>query len=233
MSKKPLSITVVLMCVLILFTCASVISAAESVTGADEAVSGIAEETVVPSEPDEPEEPACRITGVHVPGEWICGGDGTHSTVCALCGEPISQPCDYGSPAVFTPAGDGTHEKTCVVCGGKVSEPCVYGDPVTSLPTQTEPGMVRRACEVCGFEEVIETAAPEGTREASSLMGDVDQSGVVDTADARAVLRAAIAYSPLTAECVTRADLDEDGSVTASDARITLRISIGLDPERR
>ncbi|MCR5041943.1 MAG: dockerin type I repeat-containing protein, partial [Clostridia bacterium] len=125
------------------------------------------------------------------------------------------------------------HEKTCVVCGGKVSEPCVYGEAVTSLPTQTEPGMVKRTCEVCGFEEVIETAAPEGSREASSLMGDVDKSGVVDTADARAVLRAAIAYSPLSAECITRADLDEDGSVTASDARITLRISIGLEPERR
>ena len=178
-------------------------------------------------------EPECKTTGEHTPGVWTYGGDGTHASVCTLCGEPITEACVYASPAVYTPAGNGTHEKACTVCGGKVNEKCVYGDPATAPPTQTEPGTRTQTCTVCGDRIVTETAAPEGTRKESAMMGDVDGSGKVETDDARAILRAAITLFPIDAKRIPFADLDENGKITPADARLALRIAVSLDPVRR
>ena len=178
-------------------------------------------------------EPACKTTGEHTPGAWTCNGSGAHTSVCTVCGEPLSEPCDYGDPVVYTPAGDGTHEKTCAVCGGKVSEDCAFGGAVTTKPTQTAPGTRTRTCARCGYQEIAETAAPEGTRKESAPMGDVDGSGNVDTDDARAILRAAITLTPIAPKKAPFADLDENGRITPEDARLALRIAVSLDPQRR
>lgn len=60
------------------------------------------------------------------------------------------------------------------------------------------------------------------------LSGDADENAVIDAADARLTLRAAVGLEELrvlSAEC---ADTDWDGVITAADARQILRHSVGL-----
>ena len=150
MCKKPLRILIILLCAALLFSCCALTALAE--TDPPGEPTGPAEELPEPEELSTgTEEPECKITGEHTPCAWTDNGDGTHSAVCTICGEPLTESCDYGDPAVYTPAGNGTHEKACTVCGGKVTEECVYGDPVSAPPTQTEPGTRTRTCTVCGY----------------------------------------------------------------------------------
>ena len=59
-------------------------------------------------------------------------------------------------------------------------------------------------------------------------IGDVNADGVIDPADARLALRAAVSLEQpdiLQEEC---ADIDRDGAVSPADARLILRFSVGL-----
>ena len=62
-------------------------------------------------------------------------------------------------------------------------------------------------------------------------IGDVDNNGSVEPADARLTLRAAVNlenYAKNTQKFLS-ADADSDGQITASDARLILRVSLQLD----
>ena len=62
------------------------------------------------------------------------------------------------------------------------------------------------------------------------LFGDTDNSGTVDTADARAILRNAVGLQAFKDPGMKFfADLNFDGAVDPADARIALRISVGLE----
>lgn len=60
-------------------------------------------------------------------------------------------------------------------------------------------------------------------------LGDVDNDGVVDVADARLALRIAVKIDLPTDLSQCAADVDGDGLVTVGDARYILRISVGLE----
>lgn len=63
---------------------------------------------------------------------------------------------------------------------------------------------------------------------ASPCMGDADDNGRVESADARLVLRAAVGLEYFSGERFALADLDYDGLLMPSDARLVLRLSVGL-----
>ncbi|MBQ6863459.1 MAG: bacterial Ig-like domain-containing protein [Clostridia bacterium] len=59
--------------------------------------------------------------------------------------------------------------------------------------------------------------------------GDVDMNGVIQAADARLALRAAVALETLNAEAFALADVDKNGVLQAADARLILRAAVGLE----
>lgn len=60
-------------------------------------------------------------------------------------------------------------------------------------------------------------------------VGDVDDSGKIEAADARVILRAAVDLEKLDTSAFMKADIDGDGSISAQDARLALRLAVGLD----
>ena len=67
---------------------------------------------------------------------------------------------------------------------------------------------------------------------AALTMGDVDLNGTLNTADVRAVLRAAVQLEPLTAEGTQLSDVDGNGRLSIADARALLRTVCGLEAGR-
>ncbi len=61
------------------------------------------------------------------------------------------------------------------------------------------------------------------------VLGDADESGVIDAADARIVLRASVGLEKITASLRTRGDIDKNGKLNSSDARTILRAAVGLE----
>lgn len=59
--------------------------------------------------------------------------------------------------------------------------------------------------------------------------GDVNDSGKVEAADARIILRASVNLENIDTSAFMKADIDEDGKITAKDARLALRMSVGLE----
>ena len=78
-------------------------------------------------------------------------------------------------------------------------------------------------CAILAFGVLCVPAAAAGY-----ALGDVDNSGKVDTKDARLALRAAIGLDTLTAEQTAAADVDGSGKVATDDARTILRVAVGL-----
>lgn len=60
-------------------------------------------------------------------------------------------------------------------------------------------------------------------------LGDMDDNGVIEAADARIILRASARLEKLDADHAKRADTNKDGRLTAADARLTLRVAARLD----
>ena len=172
--------------------------------------------------------PACSLTGEHEWKDYSFAGDGTHTAVCALCGETLTEPCDYGEAPVWTPTGDGSHAVACLLCGGEKTEPCAPADEVVR-PTQEEAGFTRHVCAVCGDTVTDTQTPPERERAESRLLGDADGDGGVTPADARLILRAVVVLERLSAKDLSFSDLDRDGKLTPADARSALRLSVGLD----
>ncbi|MBE6715609.1 MAG: MBL fold metallo-hydrolase [Ruminococcaceae bacterium] len=63
----------------------------------------------------------------------------------------------------------------------------------------------------------------------AALLGDVDNSGKVDSSDARTVLRASVGLEELTPSQKRLSDADGDSAISSSDARLILRTSVGLE----
>ncbi len=59
--------------------------------------------------------------------------------------------------------------------------------------------------------------------------GDANLDGIVDSSDARLILRASVGLETLCLEESPYADSDCDGKITATDARFSLRFSVGLE----
>lgn len=64
---------------------------------------------------------------------------------------------------------------------------------------------------------------------AERFMCDVDNSGMVEAADARVLLRFSVGLESILSEDIVYGDADFNGKITAADARIALRISVNLD----
>lgn len=61
------------------------------------------------------------------------------------------------------------------------------------------------------------------------VLGDVDENGAIDAADARIILRASVGLEEITVSLVSRGDIDKDNELTSSDARTILRVAVGLE----
>ena len=100
------------------------------------------------------------------------------------------------------------------------AEPSTKAEAITMMPTTTRPVTTEAPTEPITFDF---TRLP-------SLPGDVDNSGHIDSSDARTALRAAVGleeYSESSKEFIVL-DINSDGEITADDARLILRISVGL-----
>ncbi len=60
------------------------------------------------------------------------------------------------------------------------------------------------------------------------IMGDADNNGNVEIADARAALKAAAGIEPFDDKDIGRCDIDGDGVISVSDARAIFRAAVGL-----
>ena len=64
------------------------------------------------------------------------------------------------------------------------------------------------------------------------LFGDIDDDGLVTSADARAALRHAVSLYPIAnSDDRIYADVDFDGDITSADARFILRTAVGMEEE--
>ena len=208
-----------------LFLCLLLVTAALTLPGAaseaPSATAGIPVATPL-------EVPLCAVTGEHTLPAWSFSGDGLHTAVCAVCGTPVTEPCEYGETPVWTPKGDGTHGVCCLICGGEKTEPCASADE-TVLPTQETAGYTRHVCAVCGDTVTDGETPPERERAESRPLGDADGDGSVTPADARTILRTVVVLDRLSAEQLAFSEMDGDGQLTPADARAALRLSVGLD----
>lgn len=67
--------------------------------------------------------------------------------------------------------------------------------------------------------------------EVCEAMGDIDADGKVTAADARAILRKAVALETFSNEQKLRGDLNQDNKIDSADARLALRIAVKLDKQ--
>ena len=74
----------------------------------------------------------------------------------------------------------------------------------------------------------IDVKTEDGSITFNMKLGDANCDGKITSADAAAILRAAVGLAPLTAQGMINADVDGDGEVTAADAAIILRYVVGL-----
>lgn len=82
------------------------------------------------------------------------------------------------------------------------------------------------------YSEYSQTLSPyttPGDEFAENKYGDIDFSGTVDAADARAALRIAVGLDTASKETKIIADVDGSGAVDATDARLILRYAVGLE----
>lgn len=59
--------------------------------------------------------------------------------------------------------------------------------------------------------------------------GDVTGDGIINSSDARSLLRCSVGLEEITDEILLYGDFTLDGNITAEDARTALRVSVGLD----
>ncbi|MBQ6863053.1 MAG: leucine-rich repeat protein, partial [Clostridia bacterium] len=77
-------------------------------------------------------------------------------------------------------------------------------------------------------ECTVTVTAPTAVEPAFTL-GDVDNNGKLEAADARLALRAAVKLETLTETQTKAADADKNGKLEAADARLILRAAVGLE----
>ena len=105
-----------------------------------------------------------------------------------------------------------TEGKKCSVCG----EILVAQDEIPMIPhTDADSD---GSCDICKQD-----VTPAYT------LGDVDENGKIEAADARLALRAAVNLELLTEAQLSAADSDKNGKIEAADARLILRAAVGLE----
>ncbi len=186
----------------------------------------------VPADLSAAETPACAETGEHVLKNYVFIKDGVHSAVCALCEQTFEGGCVYADPPAYTANGDKTHSVFCTLCGGEKKLDCTFEEE-KMLPTEETAGFTVFKCTVCGYSYTDLETPPEKDRKESRCMGDLNNSGAADAADARSILRAAVNLEAIQDALLPYADLDFDGEILAADARIALRTAVGLENEVR
>lgn len=82
-----------------------------------------------------------------------------------------------------------------------------------------------RICTDCDFMEFSNKQEPP----AYPGYGDINNDGVITSADARLALRASVGIETLSDEQILLCDVNASGFIEASDARLILRFSVGLE----
>ena len=102
----------------------------------------------------------------------------------------------------------------------------------------TEKDIVRFSCTLTGEESkeavtltysLLNKDLTENNWRHSYPSGDANLDGIIDSSDARLILRASVGLDALGLEASPYADSDCDGKITATDARFALRFSVGLE----
>ena len=166
-----------------------------------------------------------------------CTVQGVRETVCGSCSKVIKTEltaCAAHTPGdaltVSTDCDAGGYMTTrCAVCDALLKETYTplaghsFSDPVTvTAPTLHTGGSAVCTCGVCGKTQEISLPAIK--------LGDMDQNGAVESADARLALRAAVGLeSPASDAAVLAGDVDNNGSINAEDARLILRLAVALE----
>lgn len=169
----------------------------------------------------------------------VSGVSGNVDMDYSYCPLPAVQPlCSHRYEAqVLSYAScesDGTTRFTCSLCGESYTQtvPALghnWNETVTA-PTCTEAGSTVSVCTRCGKTE---TSAGKpalghsyeggvcvrcGAVDASFTKGDLNQDGVITSADAVLLARYLVGYVELTPQQLAAADLNEDGNVTSADS---------------
>ena len=165
-----------------------------------------------------------------------CIAEGIDRTVCSDCWKTVEEKyVPYGehvfgaSTLTGSTANEGGLRTTrCAVCGEVFREEFVavsdhdFDDGVmTETVTFKKGGTVVYTCRQCG-EKMTQTSD-------KLVYGDVSGNGVVEPADARLALRAALGLEHLNILQTAAGDVTHTGAVDVSDARLILRISLGLE----
>ena len=89
--------------------------------------------------------------------------------------------------------------------------------------------MKRIVCMLLCAALLLCIAPVRAVRAAALKAGDVDMNGVINAADARLTLRAAVGLEKLSDDAMRCADADRNAEITAADARLVLRAAVGLE----
>lgn len=79
------------------------------------------------------------------------------------------------------------------------------------------------------YSQKLSPYTAPGDEFSETKYGDIDESGAIESADARLALRISVGLDTATKETKLIADVDGDKEVTSADARLILRRAVGLD----
>ena len=114
-----------------------------------------------------------------------------------------------------------TSKITCATKDGMISNSDIYDEYLKNFRNNTN-------ITINEEEDSFSQTSPKFEKY-TNILGDIDGDGIIDTNDARKILRFSKMLEDLSEDQKKTADIDGDGIITQTDAEIALRIASDLD----
>lgn len=114
-----------------------------------------------------------------------------------------------------------TSKITCATKDGMISNSDIYDEYLKNFRNNTN-------ITINEEEDSFSQTSPKFEKY-TNILGDIDGDGIIDTTDARKILRFSEMLEDLSEDQKKTADIDGDGIITQTDAEIALRIASDLD----
>lgn len=164
----------------------------------------------------------CAITEIDKDGPALCYGDPAETVTEKIV--TVHQETEF---TIYD-----TVDVASVTINGTPAEDFKLNDAFTGYSVETVLVKITTEGEYKILATDILGNKSEYTVVYTKRVGDVDGNGVIEAADARLTLRAAVGLEkyPVGSAEFSRADFDGNKTITAADARCVLRVAVGLDP---